>query len=105
MFYYNVTCRVEESIETKWVEWMQSVHIPEVMKTGCFIECKMLLLADVPGDDDGIIYAIQYLYESEEDFKRYNTKFGPKLKQKTSDAFGEKVLPFRTTLKILKEFK
>ena len=41
MIIYNVTVNVENSIVEDWIEWMQDVHIPQVIGTGCFIEAKL----------------------------------------------------------------
>ena len=35
---YNVTVSVDEDAHHEWLEWMQEVHIPDVMKTGSFVE-------------------------------------------------------------------
>jgi len=44
MFIYNVTIKVDHSIAIEWLEWLKSVHIPEVIATGCFTEAKVLQL-------------------------------------------------------------
>lgn len=104
MFYYNVTCRVEPDIESIWLEWMIATHIPEVLQTGCFKECKILRLLQDAQANEGSVYAIQYLYQNENDIDTYVNQFAPALKQKTWDKFGESVLAFRTQLEIIHSF-
>src|SRR4051812_17233212 len=41
MIIYSVTITLQASIESDWVEWMKSVHIPEVLRTGCFSDCRI----------------------------------------------------------------
>mgnify|MGYP002347735554 CR=1 FL=1 len=33
---YNVTIKVESDIHHEWLEWMKTVHIPDVMATNSF---------------------------------------------------------------------
>ncbi len=59
MIVYNVTCNVGSHMAEEWLIWMQQEHIPEVMQTGCFTDCKILKLLTEAGDNEGINYAIQ----------------------------------------------
>lgn len=92
-------------IESEWVEWMQNVHIPEVIETGCFKEARFLKLTNpLQPREQGIMYAVQYAYSKSEDFETYSHKYGPGLREKTRKLFGEEVLTFRTHLEILSQF-
>ena len=44
MFIYNVTVTLKDSIHQDWLKWMQEVHIPDVMRTGYFVENKLCKL-------------------------------------------------------------
>ena len=98
MIIYNVTCNVEPHLELEWLEWMQQVHIPEVMNTGCFLSFKILKLLTSAQDDVGVNYAIQYTTETLENYERYQQNFGPALRDKTLAKYGESVMAFRTLL-------
>ena len=37
MYIYNVTVNVSDDVHIEWLKWMKETHIPDVMKTGCFI--------------------------------------------------------------------
>ena len=50
MILYNVTISIDENVEQKWLQWMKNTHIPDVMKTNCFIECK---LSKINGEEEG----------------------------------------------------
>lgn len=97
MILYNVTVVVEPEIEELWLEWMEKEHLPEVMSTKKFERCRMFFIQPhEPGQPPS--YSIQYealLYES---YESYVQNFGPALRQKTMDKFGDKVLAFRTLL-------
>lgn len=98
MIIYNVTVNVEESIHLDWLNWMKTIHIPEVMATGMFKEHRMLKLISKQEDELGETYAIQYYAENLDKFFQYQNEFAPALKQKTLELYGEKVLAFRTIM-------
>jgi hypothetical protein len=100
MIIYNVTVNVENGCHDEWLNWMQHVHIPEVMACGIFTGHRILkVLADE--DSGGKTYAIQYNCNSMEDYDTYIKNFAPALRQKTISLFGEKVVAFRTLLETL----
>ena len=58
MIIYNVTVNIDEDVHEEWLDWMQRVHIPDVMNSGMFLEAKISkILAEEEG---GLSYAIQY---------------------------------------------
>ena len=101
MIIYNVTCNVERNIANEWLDWMKSVHIPEVMETGCFIDFKILRLLGQETEDEGINYAIQYTVSDLDTLQHYRTIHGPSLMAKTLEKYGEQVLAYRSVLEVL----
>ena len=97
MIIYNVTVKVDIEVHDDWIMWMKRTHIPEVMKTGFFVENKFykVLLQD---ESDGITYAIQYFCKSMADLQKYQGNHAPRLQKEHIDRFGEKCLAFRTLL-------
>ena len=76
MIIYNVTVKIDNDIHDEWMEWMRSIHIPEVMATQKFIDHQVAkVLVD---DEDGMTYSIQYKCESMSHLEDYyistNTK-------------------------------
>lgn len=104
MFIYNVTCNISSKMEEEWVKWMIEIHIPEVLETGCFTDCKMLKLLTEVDDNSGVNYAVQYSYLKAEDFEKYSKEYGPDLQAKTKAKYGDSVLAFRTHLALLTQF-
>ncbi len=103
MIIYSVTISIDEDIETKWVEWMRNVHIPDVMKTGLFVSCRFSKLTS--HKEEGFInYSAQYTCESKNKLDEYQSKFAKELQQKSLDEFADKMHTFRTELSVIEDF-
>jgi len=98
MIVYNVTINVEEGIADVWLQWLQGVHIPEVMATGCFLGHRVLRMLTANDGEEGITYAIQYDLNSMEDYVRYQDNFALALRSKGEELFGDRFFAFRTLL-------
>ncbi|MEY4041085.1 MAG: hypothetical protein RL233_616 [Bacteroidota bacterium] len=85
----------------EWLKWMQEEHIPEVMQTGCFTECKILKLLTEADDNEGINYAIQYTANTIDNYNQYKDQFGPILQAKTKEKYGDSVLAYRSLLEVI----
>ena len=46
MISYNVTVKVEKSIADSWVYWMKAEHMPDLMGTDLFLDCRLSRLLD-----------------------------------------------------------
>jgi hypothetical protein len=98
MIIYSVTITIEGSIESEWVDWMNRVHVPDVLRTGCFSECRIY---KVLGSDGGEpTYVMQYHCRSIEEYHRYRDNFAPALQKEHSDRFGGR---FRGSRQLLEE--
>jgi hypothetical protein len=100
---YNVTVNVSDEVHLDWVEWMKTVHIPELLQCGLFSGATFVRVHAF--EQGGTTYAVQYACRSMEDLERYQRDFGPGLREKTEKAFGDHVHAFRTTLEVLARFK
>tara|TARA_B110000977_G_scaffold199827_1_gene288383 strand:+ start:1616 stop:1927 length:312 start_codon:yes stop_codon:yes gene_type:complete len=103
MIIYNVTVNIEESVEQEWLNWMNTEHIAEVLKTGMFKSAKMskVLVEEQMG---GVTYSIQYTCESQEKLDVYNKKFAPTLQAEHNNKFQGKFVAFRTLMEVISEF-
>ena len=98
MYIYNVTVSLDDGIENEWVAWMKEIHIPDVLRTGLFLEnriCKLL------SDDLPVTYAVQYTFNAMSDLHKYKEKFAPGLQKKHAEKFKDKFTAFRTVLEIV----
>ncbi len=102
MYIYNVTINIDETVEKEWLTWMQS-HIPEVLATGRFISAKMAQVL-VEEEMGGVTYSIQYTAKTREDLDNYYKHDAEKLRSDGMKRFADKMLAFRTELKVVEEF-
>ncbi|MEO6189464.1 MAG: DUF4286 family protein [Saprospiraceae bacterium] len=101
MIIYNVTVKINLEIESDWLLWMKSHHIPDVLNTGSFLKCRILkLLID---ETDGSTYAIQYDCESQEVLDHYRTHLSSTLQKDHTSRYEGKFVAFRTTLELIEE--
>ncbi|MGZ3865675.1 MAG: DUF4286 family protein [Bacteroidia bacterium] len=99
MYIYNVTLSVDKSAHDEWLDWMQNVHMPDVMKTGCFIDCRMLKVLNV--EDEGVTYSAQYTFLEMRDIEEYREKHAGRLQNDALEKFKDKFVAFRTLLEIM----
>ncbi|CAM1361642.1 DUF4286 family protein [Tenacibaculum xiamenense] len=102
MYIYNVTVNVDESIQAEWLVWIEK-HIPEVLATGHFLSAKMTQVL-VEEEMGGVTYSIQYSAKTKEDLENYYKFSAEKLRGDGMKKFADKMLAFRTELKLIKEF-
>jgi hypothetical protein len=100
MIIYNVTVKVEASIAKEWLQWMQEIHIPEVIATGCFHHYKILQLLEID-ESEGPTYAIQYEAKNLDDYNKYISECATGLRQKTFDKWGNNFIAFRTLMQVV----
>ena len=103
MIIYSVTIVVEESIEQEWLDWMRTVHIPEVMNTGKFVSCRFSKLLSHK-EEGAQNYSAQYTCYSFAELEAYQQHFAKELQGKSLEKFADKMLAFRTELEIIEEF-
>ncbi len=85
----------------EWLSWMKEEHIPEVMQSGCFTECKILKLLTEAEDNDGVNFAIQYTAPNMGTYQKYRDEFAPELQAKTKAKYGDDVLAYRSLLEVI----
>ena len=99
MIIYNVTVNVENDVREEWLNWMKSIHIPDVMATGYFIEnkiCKVLV-----NEEQGTTYSIQYTSASMKELEEYQRLHAPRLQKEHNEKYASKCVAFRTLLEIV----
>ena len=99
MIIYNVTVNIENDVHEEWLKWMKEKHIPDVMKTGCFIDNQLVKVLYV--EDEGHTFSIQYKFLEMADIEKYQKEFAPKLQAEHTAMFKDKYTAFRTLLQIV----
>lgn len=100
MIIYNVTSKVDWSIEEDWVQWMKEEHMPEVVATGCFTNCQLLRILEID-EEEGPTYAAQYFAENKLQQELYIDQYAPTLREKVFDRWANRVLSFRTIMQVI----
>lgn len=98
MILYNVTISIDDDVHDEWLDWMKKTHIPEVMESNCFENCRMFKIEKHNPTDPGVNYGIQYYAQSREDYERYQREYASALKLKTQKLYDGKFVAFRTLL-------
>lgn len=99
MLLYNVTLIIEEAAADRWLQWMQDIHIPNVMATGKFVSNRLLKVLDSP--NEGVTYCAQYVAETVEDYHEYQDKFAPALQAELNEEFQNQFVAFRTLMEYI----
>jgi predicted GTPase len=102
MFIYNVTTKVDRSAADDWLHWMVEVHIPAIMKTGCFEKCQFAKLLETD-ESDGYTFVVQYYAISKANYNRYLALHAPALRKEVADEWGNKLVSFRTLMEVVDE--
>ena len=102
MYIYNVTVNIDESVHEEWLTWIKS-HIPEVLATGRFLSAKLTQVL-VKEEMGGVTYSVQYTAKTREDLDNYYKYDADKLRTDGFKKFADKMLTFRTELRIVNEF-
>ena len=97
---YNVTIKLNPGIEQDWIHWMETEHMPEVMLTGQFDQCRLFQLME-PQDEEGPTYVAQYSTDDLTRYQRYIDEFSSALREKGYARFGNQFIAFRSVLREL----
>ncbi|GGD92675.1 DUF4286 family protein [Maribacter cobaltidurans] len=102
MYIYNVTTNIEDKAHKKWLQWMKTIHIPQVLSTGKFLSAKMTKVLAEEGT--GQTYSVQYTAASKEILQAYYEEDAPKLREDALQLFADQIISFRTELEVIDEF-
>lgn len=102
MYIYNVTINIDDSVHKEWLIWIES-HILEVLNTGKFTSAKFTEVL-VEEEMGGKTYSIQYSANTKEDLKDYYREDADNLRSEGLRKFADKMLAFRTELRVIKEY-
>jgi len=99
MIIYNVTVKVETTIAADWVAWMKQEHIPDLLKTGLFVDYRLCRLLE-QDETEGITYTVQYFCDSLEHYQTYISEHAQRMRDKGFQRFGNRFIAFRTVMQV-----
>lgn len=100
MILYNVTVKPEAPIADDWLVWLQQVHIPDMIQTGCFTHATVLRLLEVD-ETDGPTYAVQYHSDSKALYNRYIREFADEMRNKGYQKWGNRFVAYRSVMQVV----
>ena len=100
MVIYNITYSVPIGLDQDWLNWMQHVHIPEILATGCFERHNLLQLLEMD-ESEGKTYALQLHAKTEQDYRAYLLQHAPSLRVAARTQWGDEIMGFRTLMAVL----
>jgi len=100
MIVYNITIKINPDIEEAWLLWQQQEHMPDIMASGQFTDCKIFRLLE-QDDSEGSTFIIQYFAPSLQNYYRYIDEYAPLLRQKAQDKWGNQAFAFRTIMQVV----
>ena len=99
MFLYNVTLILEDAVAEEWLQWMQDVHIPQVMATGMFVSNRLLKVVDSP--NEGVTYCSQYVVETLDLYNKYQETFAPALQAELNEKYKNRFVAYRSLMEFV----
>ena len=102
MYIYNVTINIDDDVKDEWLTWMET-HILDVLNTGKFVAAKLTQVL-VEEEMGGTTYSVQYSAKTKEDLQNYYKEDAKRLRGDGLRKFGDKMVAFRTELRLIKEF-
>lgn len=99
MYLYNVTLILEDAAVEEWLQWMQDIHIPEVMATGLFVSNRLLKVVDSP--NEGVTYCAQYVAETLEQYNKYQEEFAPALQAELNERYKNRFVAYRSLMEFV----
>ncbi|MTB52355.1 DUF4286 family protein [Lewinella sp. W8] len=98
MILYEVTVTVTEpQLEEKWLHWMKTVHIPDLLKTGLISSFDVKRLLEV----DTLTYCFTYHFPDLRSYEAYREQHAPRLQQDTLDNFPNQLRASRRLFELM----
>jgi uncharacterized protein len=99
---YAVTVQIDEPLAAEWLEWMRSVHVPDVLATGCFRGCTIQRVTGLQGDGRAA-FVLEYRCPSAAGLEHYQRNHAPALQQAHSARYHGRFEASRSIRSVLAE--
>lgn len=101
MIIYNITALIEETIEQKWLNYVQAEMIPTVLDTGFFQLAKLLQVTDSP--NEGLTFCLQFSTNEISSLQSYQNLYAQQIESAHQLAFPNQLVTFNSTMKLINE--
>ena len=98
---YAVTVEVDAAAAADWQNWMRTVHIPDVLATGCFTGAEIARRDDPPAPEGAVAFVIEYRARSAGQLRAYREAHAPVLQQAHTARYGTTARATRTVRTVL----
>lgn len=100
MLVYNITTKVHTTIDADWLDWQQKVHIPAIMQTGLFTDCRFYRILE-QDDTEGRTYATQFMAATADNYQQYIRHHAEQMRQDAFKRWGDRIISFRSLLELI----
>lgn len=97
---YTVYIAVDEQRADEWEAWMDQVHVPDVIQTGCF-EHATLAREEARDEDARRAYRVVYRARSEDALERYQNEHAERLQAEHTERYDGAFEASRDILPVL----
>ncbi|MEZ4685149.1 MAG: DUF4286 family protein [Bacteroidia bacterium] len=98
MIIYSVTVSIDAELRSDWLQWMEKIHIPDVMRTGCFEAYALQEVVDPPPQEGTFTFNVQYHCANMETYERYREQHAAALQADHNRRYENRFAAFRTLL-------
>lgn len=98
MIIYSVTVSLAAELAEEWLLWMIERHIPDVMKTGLFLNHHIHRILLPEPEEGTVTFNIQYECQNMHHLKLYNDEYAVGLQAAHAERYAGKFVAFRTVL-------
>ncbi|QDG50636.1 DUF4286 family protein [Persicimonas caeni] len=97
---YTVYIKIDTARCNDWETWMQEVHIPDVLDTGCFAHATLARNPDADTDTRRA-YRVVYRALSDEAFDTYQKEHAPQLQKEHTERYEGAFEAWRDVLPVI----
>jgi len=101
MIVYNITIRVERSIDEAWLQWQKEEQIPAILETKLFTEYRIYKLME-QDEIEGNTYIIQLFANTAAQLQEFLQIHDQRLRENAFKKWGDRFISFRTTMELVK---
>lgn len=99
MLIYNITLKIDWSIQPQWLAWIKQVYIQNIMSSGCFVKHQLVRLREIE-EEEGPTYALQLYALSKQKYNEFIEYFLVENEALSYEKWKNGVLSFSTLMEI-----